>query len=358
MSALKTNAEAAPREDLWASANNARTGQEPLEMALENSCPSPLATVMEQQLGELELHTLRATVEGAPIIAERRLASLPRVDQERILKDFLEHNPAGARHWLTYPYASIPTFSTPRHVESESRYTVMCASLLKTGLLPGHEVEEALTTLALNSKDRLHDDQTVAFCGLVSLGVIIAGTLNSQWITGAAIICGAILCNRFINRLDPREELFTGFILEGRDAFIATLREELPDLQSTLEGTFNNPTLRAHFQRELQKEGFLAARTLRLLGVDPVTIAELFDRSTRREATKSFIAEKLKELLTSQGHRLRASLTHTLEQERETPKKDSLSNYLEVLNRAYFTWAIHEKHAVRESFACAILSAT
>lgn len=333
------------------------TGPQALKMALEDACPSPLEKMMVEQLDALQLHPLRATVDGAPIMAEWHLTQIPCATQERILKEFLEHPPGEIRHWPTYPYASIPTFAAPGNVGSENRYTEMCRSLLATGLLPIHEVEDALTALALNSKDRIHDDQTFALCGLVSLGVAMTASFDSAWITGAAILYGAHLCNQFINRVDPRDEFFIGFVLENRDAFGTILTENLLELKSTLAGTFENPSLRSHYRRHLQVEGFLAARTLRLFGLDPVTISELFDASTRRDSPTNALHERLQEELKSQGHRFRASVTHTLAEEGVSPTTNSLSDFLDVLNRAYFTWAIHEKNIVREGFASTVLSA-
>jgi EAL domain-containing protein (putative c-di-GMP-specific phosphodiesterase class I) len=133
--------------------------------------------------------------------------------------------------------------------------------------------------------------------------------------------------------------------------------EVLP-IGASLNGLFNDPRIAENYGNLVRADAFVIARTLRVFGTSTDDIFATFRDSTTSYGAGELLIGKVITALEAHGVTTPSLLVvpfldDPINQERDNDARD----LIEVMNQVHFEWAIHEKGAIRQNFAEAILKA-
>lgn len=327
--------------------------------------------IYEKAIARLDASPLHAEVlehfkiikEGTkPLNMDRAVAALHRIDAasgeqlDTLLHDFFairNHNPAcsSIRH-----YASIVTKHQPWEEIIPHRANLISRCVLERGTLPPPEValSAKLTSLSLLDTDR---DSFLAFVG----GLAIAGGLVATGVASpfAGISVCAILAAGlwFLNRQpNMHNEIAAGYLMENLDAFNAMFTGSVTDIGYTIHSLFADPKSPENHGNLWRANGFVIARTLRVLGVSKEDIYEAVRDSITVEDPEDSLMQLLSSTLEGQSIKKPSSMLAPYV-DGFAPGEDCTDIYevLSWMNYVHFSWAARETLEIRRDFAEAVL---
>jgi hypothetical protein len=168
----------------------------------------------------------------------------------------------------------------------------------------------------------------------------------SPCLAAVTTLATGIVVTRNISAALARSEYNKGYIDEVIEAERALEQGEAPSLQESISQLLD--PARSSTAANLRAEGFLIARTLRLLEVPSLVIHEAFVLNRATDIPNQALFTLLKAKLKEQNFNLRGSIVEAYEASRGDP--EGLAGTLNALQRCYFSWG----NALRPEFQAKI----
>lgn len=225
-------------------------------------------------------------------------------------------------------------------------------SLLERGVFPADEVREHVQSLGLYLLDPQFDLLRTLLPAGVAVAVVLTNNVAPWWGTVAVGAFGLLLCSGFATRMSVRNEYAAGYQLELLNAHEILDSGRLPLLGDTLNRLFNNEGDPKNYGNLLRVEGFLAARTLRVLGHSQSKIFDIFRDSPSSHAQGDLLSRTLARTLNTHEIEAPNYLFPSFTTEKMAGVQDEdLRSLIESMDQVHFEWALIERNAIRERFA-------
>jgi hypothetical protein len=300
-------------------------------------------------------HPLPSSLEDDVALARTRLESMSPIAQLEIVQRFFTPALMERSAWAIpgCPFVRVSSPSIPAEIQEFMKS--MIDEILTFGTLPPAMSIGAINALGMSVpryKTAMVRHLTL-LTGAVTIGAAACGPL---WAAAAVLATGAFLIRGLRRQPDLHGEFAAGCLLECMDAdqVIRGNKDTIPTLTKTFDSYFNDPSVPQTYHNNLQSEGFLAARTLRIFGYAPLDIFSGFQAPNSLSPQSSLITNLLQASLTPQDIALTQPLSKTFRKPTEDRNGDTIS-LLETLNSAHFAWALRDKQKLRHEIATRIL---
>lgn len=327
-----------------------------LERAAELLWPGELRAQVIARINDIHNNRLSLPSEASLINAFVSTYGASEEEREATLTSFLASS--NQHSWPVAGYAEIVA-STPetKHLYPD-RSLANALSLLQRGVLPIEEVAPHVRAMRLSLHDPTFDKAKTYLPIVAGAGVASIGAFAPAWATVAAGIAGIAACTWFGKRMSLRNEFAAGLQMESLDAFRMVSHGEVLPIGASLNGLFNDPRIAENYGNLVRADAFVIARTLRVFGISTDDIFATFRDSTTSYGAGELLNGKVITALEAHGVTTPSLLVvpfldDPINQERDNDARD----LIEVMNQVHFEWAIHEKGAIRQNFAEAILKA-
>jgi hypothetical protein len=286
--------------------------------------------------------------------ATAKFEQLDVTHQNEIFRRFFKPNVCKRAAW-TMP--SYPIFFSPELEmvkEAHAKNMKIAQSLLTTGLLPQEDALRAAQAVGA-AIPNYRGKATFIVASMMSAVVISSAFVAPPWVTAVAVIGGFLFCRGFANRPNIHVEYAAGYVTETLDAFSRLQSGGLQSIKSTLDYYFNDPEFPDAYQNGARADGFLIARTLRLLGHSNTEMLQAFQDPRTVNMPNNELVPTVSHALQEQELVLENPLVSAF-MNSESPENEPVVALLETMNAAHFAWGARDKENLRLQLAEQILT--